>query len=305
MLYICVLLLYCCTHFKYLLYKTISFLGVLSKIIQYLISRGLPRWYNGQESAYNAGDPGSIPGLENPLEEKISAHPSILAWEIPQRSLVGYSSWGHEELDTAEHEHSFIFWDFPGGSDGKASAYNAGDLGSIPGLGRSPGEGNDNPLQYSCLENPMDTVHRVAKSGTRLNDFTFTFIQYLKSQSWRKNNKNVRFGILWEELKLQKWYLAGQLSQSGFGDGNDSIKYDIGRVSRYGSYQKELAWKEYLLIWNEESTGFWVTEKWEINLRWSLRFYMTDDNVSVIMVMQIIHRVTDRISVKWGKWFLF
>ncbi|CAM9510333.1 unnamed protein product [Rangifer tarandus platyrhynchus] len=46
--------------------------------------------------------------------------------------------------------------DFPGGSDGKASAYNVGDLGSIPGLGRSPGEGNGNPLQYSCLENPMD-----------------------------------------------------------------------------------------------------------------------------------------------------
>ena len=46
--------------------------------------------------------------------------------------------------------------DFPGGSDGKVSAYNAGDLGSIPGLGRSPGEGNGNPLQYSCLENPMD-----------------------------------------------------------------------------------------------------------------------------------------------------
>ena len=45
---------------------------------------------------------------------------------------------------------------FPGGSDGKASACNAGDLGSIPGLGRSPGEGNGNPFQYSCLENPMD-----------------------------------------------------------------------------------------------------------------------------------------------------
>ena len=43
-----------------------------------------------------------------------------------------------------------------GGSDGKASAYSAGDLGSIPRLGRSPGEGNGNPLQYSCLENPMD-----------------------------------------------------------------------------------------------------------------------------------------------------
>ena len=45
---------------------------------------------------------------------------------------------------------------FPGGSDGKASACNAGDPGSIPGLGRSPGEGNGNPLQYSCLKNPMD-----------------------------------------------------------------------------------------------------------------------------------------------------
>ena len=46
--------------------------------------------------------------------------------------------------------------DFPGGSDGKASAYHAGDPGSISGKGRSPGEGNGNSLQYSCLENPMD-----------------------------------------------------------------------------------------------------------------------------------------------------
>ena len=62
--------------------------------------------------------------------------------------------------------------DFPSGSDGKESAYNAGDPVSIPGLGRSPGDGNGNPLQYSCLENPMDretwwaTVYRVAKSWT-------------------------------------------------------------------------------------------------------------------------------------------
>ena len=48
------------------------------------------------------------------------------------------------------------FWGFPGGSDGKVYAYNVGDLGSIPGSGRSPGEGNSNPLQYSCLENPVD-----------------------------------------------------------------------------------------------------------------------------------------------------
>ena len=68
-----------------------------------------------------------------------------------------------------------------GSSEGKASACNAGDLGSIPELGRTLGEGNGNPLQYSCLENPMDrgawwaTVHGVAKSQTQLRDFTFTF----------------------------------------------------------------------------------------------------------------------------------
>ena len=74
--------------------------------------------------------------------------------------------------------------DFPGGSDGKVSVYNVGDPGSSPGLGRSPGEGNDNPLQYYCLENPMDrgawkaTVYGVAKSRTQLSDFTFTFSFY-------------------------------------------------------------------------------------------------------------------------------
>ena len=58
---------------------------------------------------------------------------------------------------------------FPGGADGKESACNVGDPGSIPGSGRSPGEGHGNPFQYSCLENPMDRgdwraiVHRVAE----------------------------------------------------------------------------------------------------------------------------------------------
>ena len=70
---------------------------------------------------------------------------------------------------------------FPGGSEVKASACSVGDLGSIPGSGRSPGEGNGSSLQYSCLENPMDrgawraTVHGVAKSQTWLSDFTFTY----------------------------------------------------------------------------------------------------------------------------------
>ena len=52
--------------------------------------------------------------------------------------------------------HTHMHTDVPGGSDGKASAYNSRDPGSIPGSGRSPGEGNCNPLQHSCLENPMD-----------------------------------------------------------------------------------------------------------------------------------------------------
>ena len=82
-------------------------------------------------------------------------------------------------------KESNIFWTalmtaryFPVGSDGKASAYNAGDQGSIPRMGRSPGEENGNPLQYSCLENHMDreswkaTVHGFAKSQTQLSNRT-------------------------------------------------------------------------------------------------------------------------------------
>ena len=68
------------------------------------------------------------------------------------------------------------FRGFPGGSNGKESACNAGDPGLIPGSGKSPGEGNGSPLQYSCQENSMDrgawwaTVHGVAKSQTQLSN---------------------------------------------------------------------------------------------------------------------------------------
>ena len=58
--------------------------------------------------------------------------------------------------ETMEIVTDYYILGFPGSSDGKESACNAGDLGSIPGLGRSPGEGNGNPLHHSCLENPMD-----------------------------------------------------------------------------------------------------------------------------------------------------
>ena len=106
---------------------------------------------------------------------------------------------------------------FLGSSEVKASACNAGDLGSIPGLGRSPGEGNGNPLQYSCLENPMDggawwaTVHGVTKSQTRLSDFTFTFcLQYRRlglnpwvgKISWRRK---------WQYSCLEKFMDRGAL----------------------------------------------------------------------------------------------
>ena len=63
-----------------------------------------------------------------------------------------------QDLESAHTTHGklLVSRDFPGGSDSKASVYSAGDPGSTPGLGRSPGEGNGNPLQCYCLENPMD-----------------------------------------------------------------------------------------------------------------------------------------------------
>ena len=94
---------------------------------------------------------------------------------------------------------------FPGSSKVKASACNAGDLGSIPGLGRSPGEGNGNPLQYSCLKNSMDrgawwaAVHGIAKSRTRLSDFTFTF----------------HFHALEKEMQSTPVFLPGESQERG------------------------------------------------------------------------------------------
>ena len=79
-------------------------------------------------------------------------------------------------LGTIYHHIKLLLTIFPCGSDGSKSACNAGDAGSIPGLGRSPGEGNGNPLQYSCLENSMDrgswwsTAYGVTKNWTQLRD---------------------------------------------------------------------------------------------------------------------------------------
>ena len=87
-------------------------------------------------------------------------------------------------------EHTRLLWGFPGGSNGKESACNAGDLDLIPGSGRSPGEGKGDPLQCSCLDNSMDrgawwaTVHGVAKSPTQLSDFTFFHKMYCKTTTF-------------------------------------------------------------------------------------------------------------------------
>ena len=94
-----------------------------------------------------------------------------LSWRGP---CVCSQCWRVSQRDTQKLRclRSRMVSGLPGGSDGKAPVYNVGDPGSIPGSGRSPGEGTGNPLQYSCLENPMDrgawwaTVHGVAKSRT-------------------------------------------------------------------------------------------------------------------------------------------
>ena len=96
-----------------------------------------------------------------------------LDWVTSSFSRV--SSWSRDQTPIS------WFGSFPGGLDGKASAYNARDLASIPGSERSPGEVNGNSLQYSFLENPMDggawwaIVHAVTESQTQLSNLTFTF----------------------------------------------------------------------------------------------------------------------------------
>ena len=101
---------------------------------------------------------------------------------------MGCRLWGRTELDTTEateqHQQGPVKG-FPGGLDGKESACNAGDPGSIPGLGRSPGEGNGNPVQYSCLENPVNkgawqaTVHQLQTVGHSLATNTHTHTHIL------------------------------------------------------------------------------------------------------------------------------
>ena len=123
----------------------------------------------------------------NTQKIKIMASGLITSQQIDGETVetvTDFIFWGSKITGDGDCSHGIkrhLLLRLSGGSDGKASAYNVGDLGSIPGLGRSPGEGNGNPLQYSCLENPMDrgawwaTVRGVTKSWIRLSDFIFIY----------------------------------------------------------------------------------------------------------------------------------
>ena len=114
---------------------------------------------------------------KDPLAKEIATAPAVLPGKShEQRSLVGPNLQGHKGQTELVTKLLSQFKGFTGGSDSKESAYNVGDPGSIPGLGRSPREGNGYPLQYSCLENSMDkavwqaTIHGVTESWTQLRD---------------------------------------------------------------------------------------------------------------------------------------
>ena len=110
-------------------------------------------------------------GQEDPLEKGMAAHSSILAWRIPGREEPGsYGVGGCKESDMTER---LTLSGFPGGAEVKCRRCRR--LGLISGSGRFPGEGNGKPLQYSCLENSMDSgawwtiVHGVKNSQSRVN----------------------------------------------------------------------------------------------------------------------------------------
>ena len=107
------------------------------------------------------------------------SHSSLIAQLVknpPAMQETWFDSWVWKIHWRRDRLPTSVFLGFPCGSAGKESACNIGDLGSIPGLGRYPGEGNGYPLQYSGLENSMEcTVHGVTKSLTRLSDFYFHF----------------------------------------------------------------------------------------------------------------------------------
>ena len=124
----------------------------------------------GKESACNVGDLGSIPGLGRSPGEGNGCPLQYSGLENSLDCVIH----GAAKSQTRLSDFHFHWW--LSGKESACKAGDAGDMGSIPGSGRPPGGGNGNPLQCSCLENPMDrgawwaTVHGAAKSRTRLSD---------------------------------------------------------------------------------------------------------------------------------------
>ena len=137
-------------------------------LIKFITTSGIPWWLRWQKICLQCRRPGFNAWLGKiPWRRKWQSTPVLLPGKSHgQRSLVGYSPWGRKESDTTERLHfhfpnrirvSFILFNIlSGGSDGKESPCNAGDLGSMPGLGRSPEGRHGNRFQYSCLEIPMN-----------------------------------------------------------------------------------------------------------------------------------------------------
>ena len=118
-------------------------------------------------------------GREDPLEKEMATHSSILVWKIPWADMPGrlLSVHGVTKSRTRLSNFTLLHFLVPMVKNSPANAGDIRDVGSVPGLRRSPGGGHGNPFQYSCLENPMGrgtcwaTVHRVAKSWTWLSNW--------------------------------------------------------------------------------------------------------------------------------------
>ena len=143
------------------------------------------------------------------------------------KNIISWQN-GGKVLVTCTNKKIIIKSHFPGGSDGKVSAYNAGDLGLIPGLGRSPGEGNSNPLQYSCLENPRSETeepgrlqsmgsqrvkHDWATSQTKDNriDIVKKWMEDVNS-----SHREMKVSKRWQEIQPHLWLGKWKLKRWDF-----------------------------------------------------------------------------------------
>ena len=143
-------------------------------------------------------------------------------------------------------------WGFPWGSAGKESACNAGDLGSIPGLGRSPGEGKGYPLQYSGLKNSMDCIfHGISKSWTQLSNFHFQRRLRVGESFWAR---------LWFLFCWEVWFATdsyeGILRASTHSIQRISYSLLVGRWRDITAWEKEEVEDENLMWWAQSEPKF-------------------------------------------------